>query len=543
MHLRLLTLLCTIVFSNSIVAQSFTRQDTLRGALTPERTWWDLTYYHLDIKVNPLDSTLVGQNTIQYKVMDKPQRMQIDLQPPMKIKRVTQGGKELKWTSEDKAHFIQVNANQTIGSVGEIIVEYGGRPRVSTNPPWTGGFTWSHDSNGKPFTATSCQGDGSSLWWPCKDHPKDEVDSMLISITYPEDLMNVSNGRLRELVEHGDGWNTTHWFVNNPINDYGVNVNIGDYVHFSEVYNGEGGALDCDYWVLKENLDKAKKQFKQVPMMLEAFEHWFGKYPWYDDSFKLVEAPYLGMEHQSSVTYGNGYKNGYRGFDLSRTGEGMKFDFIIIHEAGHEWFANNITYQDVADMWIHEGFTAYSENLYLDYHFGQKSSADYVIGTRKAIQNDRPIIGKYGVSNKGSGDMYYKGANLLHTMRTIINDDGKWRMILRGLNETYYHQTVTTAQVENYIIEKSGINFSKVFDQYLRDARVPTLEYKIDKKRLHYRWADCVDGFDMPLSLNTGSKPMPVKPTTIWQTCKVKKDTNMVEIDRNYYANIKQVNN
>ena len=218
------------------------------------------------------------------------------------------------------------------------------------------------------------------------------------------------------------------------------------------------------------------------------------------------------MEHQSSVTYGNGYKNGYRGFDLSRTGEGMKFDFIIIHEAGHEWFANNITYQDVADMWIHEGFTAYSENLYLDYHFGQKSSADYVIGTRKAIQNDRPVIGKYGVSNEGSGDMYYKGANLLHTMRTIINDDNKWRMILRGLNETYYHQTVTTAQVENYIIEKSGINFSKVFDQYLRDARVPTLEYKIDKKRLHYRWADCVDGFDMPLSLNTGSKPMPVKP-------------------------------
>ena len=291
-HIIRYTLIAVIGISTiSLTAQSFTRQDTLRGALTPERTWWDLTYYHLDIKVNPSDSTLVGQNTIQYKVMDKPKRMQIDLQPPMKIKRVTQGGKELKWTSEDKAHFIQVNANQTIGSVGEIIVEYGGRPRVSTNPPWTGGFTWSHDSNGKSFVATSCQGDGSSIWWPCKDHPKDEVDSMLISVTYPEDLMNVSNGRLRELVEHGDGWNTTHWFVNNPINDYGVNVNIGDYVHFSEVYNGEGGALDCDYWVLKENLDKAKKQFKQVPMMLEAFEYWFGKYPWYDDSFKLVEAP------------------------------------------------------------------------------------------------------------------------------------------------------------------------------------------------------------------------------------------------------------
>ncbi len=541
MHLRILIGISICLISSSIYGQSFTRQDTLRGALSAERTWWDLTYYHLDLKVNPSDSTITGQNTIQYRITDTPRRMQIDLQPPMQIIGVTQGGMELTWTSDDKAHFIHVDTTQSIGSMGEVIVKYGGRPRVSTNPPWTGGFTWSHDSQGQPFVATSCQGDGSSLWWPCKDHPKDEVDSMLISVTYPSDLMNVSNGRLRELVEHGDGWNTTHWFVSNPINDYGVNVNIADYAHFSEVYNGEGGALDCDYWVLKENLDKAKEHFRQVPMMLEAFEHWFGKYPWYEDSFKLVEAPYLGMEHQSSVTYGNGYMNGYRGFDLSRTGEGLKFDFIIIHESGHEWFANNITYQDVADMWIHEGFTAYSENLYLDYHYGQQSSEDYVIGTRKSIQNDRPVIGTYGVSHQGSGDMYYKGANLLHTIRTIINDDNKWRNILRGLNAKFYHQTVTTAQVENYIIDHSGIDFSNVFDQYLRDARFPVLEYRLDKKKINYRWTECLDGFDMPMELNIDDRSMKIKPTTTWQSCKVKKGARMVVANRNYYIELKKV--
>ena len=260
-----------------------------------------------------------------------------------------------------------------------------------------------------PFIASTCQGDGASLWWPCKDHMYDEPDSMLISVNVPDNLMDVSNGRLRSVVRHENKTATYNWFVANPINNYGVNINIGDYVHFSEIFNGEKGALDCDYYVLRENLEKAKEQFKQAPMMLAAFEHWFGPYPFYEDGYKLVEAPYLGMEHQSSVTYGNGFENGYRGTDLSSTGWGLKFDFIIIHESGHEWFANSITYEDIADMWVHESFTNYSENLYVEYYYGKKAGADYVLGSRKNIRNDRPVTGTYNVNSRGSGDMYVQG--------------------------------------------------------------------------------------------------------------------------------------
>jgi aminopeptidase N len=318
-----------------------------------------------------------------------------------------------------------------------------------------------------------------------------------------------------------------------------VNVNIGRYVHWSDVYQGERGALDLNFYVLRDHLDAAKKQFAQVSGMLAAFEHWFGPYPFYEDGYKLVEVPYLGMEHQSSVTYGNGYQNGYRGTDLSGTGWGLKFDFIIIHESGHEWFANNITYKDVADMWIHEGFTAYSENLYVDYHFGKEASADYVIGTRERIQNDRPIIGPYGVNTSGSGDMYYKGANLLHTIRTLIDDDEKWRSILRGLNETFYHQTVTTQEIEQFIIDRSGLDLQPVFDQYLRDVRIPSLEYRWEEgNTLAYRWTNVIDGFAMAAEIRVDGQPYRLAPTTRWQTQRTLARGEVVA-DRNYYISMR----
>ena len=324
---------------------------------------------------------------------------------------------------------------------------------------------------------------------------------MLMSINVPNNLMNVSNGRLRKVSSHDDNTTTYHWFVSNPINNYGVNVNIGDYVKFSEIYDGEKGKLDVDYYVLRYNLEKAKIHFMDVPKMLDAFEHWFGPYPFYEDGYKLVEVPYLGMEHQSSITYGNKYLKGYLGRDPSNTGWGLKFDFIIIHESGHEWFANNITYIDIADMWVHEGFTAYSENLFLNYHNGKEAGADYTIGTRRGIKNEKPIIGIYDVNSKGSGDMYSKGANLLHTIRQITNDDEKWRKTLRGLNKTFYHQTVTSNQVENYISENIGFDLKYVFDQYLRDIRIPTLEYTIKNKEFKYRWSNTIDGFDMHIEV------------------------------------------
>jgi aminopeptidase N len=333
-----------------------------------------------------------------------------------------------------------------------------------------------------------------------------------------------------------DNTTTFTWQVTNPINNYGVNINIGDYVAFSEKYKGEKGELDCQYYVLRNNLAKAKKQFQDVPKMLKAFEHWFGPYPFYEDSYKLVEVPYLGMEHQSSVTYGNGFANGYRGRDLSGTGWGLKFDFIIIHESGHEWFANNITYKDIADMWIHESFTNYSESLFVEYYYGKEAGAAYVRGTRKNIQNDQPIIGQYDVNNEGSSDMYYKGGNMLHTIRQIINDDEKWRQILRGLNSTFYHQTVTTKQIENYISEQAGVDLSSIFNQYLRDTRVPTLEYYFKEKQLVYRWINCVEGFTMTVQIDINGELIRIHPTNDWKTLKVTTANPIVTVDSNYYV-------
>ena len=367
----------------------------------------------------------------------------------------------------------------------------------------------------------------------------DEPDSMAIAVRIPKPLMNVSNGRLRQVTDHGDS-RTYHWFVSNPINNYGVNVNIADYAHFGDTYAGENGDLDLDYYVLPENLEKAKNQFGQVPLMLEAFEHWFGPYPFYEDSFKLVEVPYLGMEHQSSVTYGNGYSNGYLGRDLSGTGWGLKFDFIIIHEAGHEWFANNITYRDIADMWIHEGFTAYSENLYLDYHFGTEAAAAYVIGTRRNIKNDRPLIGTYGVNREGSPDMYYKGANMLHTLRQLVEDDALWRSVLRGLNAEFRHQTVTTAQVEHYMSERTGKNLSAFFDQYLRTTMIPTLEYRRVGDRLEFRYTEIVDGFDMPIRILANGEPRWIFPEADWKSEPLKADA-VLGFDANFYIHKKPV--
>jgi aminopeptidase N len=419
-------------------------------------------------------------------------------------------------------------------------IYYEGYPKIAKRAPWDGGFSWKRDHNGKHFIATSCQGLGASVWWPNKDHMYDEVDSMAISIRVPKDLMNISNGRLRKIEEHNDETTTYHWFVNNPINNYGVNVNIGDYVHFSEKYNGENGELDMDYYVLRDHLEKAKKQFTDAPKMMKAFEYWFGKYPFYEDGFKLVEVPYLGMEHQSSVTYGNQYKKGYLGSDLSGTGWGLKFDFIIIHESGHEWFANNITNKDPADMWIHESFTAYSENLFLDYYYGKEASAAYVIGTRKNIQNDIPIIGQYHVNNSGSGDMYYKGANMLHIIRTLINDDQKWRNILQGINTKFFHKTVTTQEIENYISQQSGLDLTKVFDQYLRTIKIPVFEYKIKNKKIHYRWNKVIHGFNMPVNIISDGKLIQLEPTENWQSKNL--NTETIKVDDNFYVHSNKLN-
>lgn len=516
-------------------AQTFTEQDTLRGSITPEREWWDLNYYHLDIDVNPDEKFINGSNTIRYEVLKPHQVLQVDLQPPLRIEKVTQDGIELEVTHNINAHFIQLTKPQQVGDFNEVIVTYSGHPKEAVRAPWDGGFSWKKDVNGKDFVATSCQGLGASVWWPNKDHMYDEVDSMLISVKAPKGLMNVSNGRLRSIDKET---NTYNWFVSNPINNYGVNVNIGDYIHFDEIYQGEKGVLDMDYYVLKDNLEKAEVHFKDAPKMMQAFEYWFGPYPFYEDSFKLVEVPYLGMEHQSSVTYGNQYKKGYLGRDLSGTGWGLKFDFIIIHEAGHEWFANNITYKDAADMWVHEGFTCYSESLFLDYHYGTEAANAYVQGIRNNIRNDKPIIGIYNVNHEGSGDMYYKGSNILHTLRQVLNDDRKWRTILRSLNSEFYHKTVTTDEIEKVIALEMKRDLKPFFDQYLRTTKIPVFEYKVKGKKVSYRFINTVDNFSLPIKVYINDKPVWLEPSTEWQSKKMKGNLKTLRVDPNFYIEI-----
>lgn len=539
--MKYLFVFCTILICATSAAQTFSRADTLRGSITPERAWWNVTHYDLKVTVNPAVKSIAGSNTITYNVLQPHSVMQIDLQAPMKIDKIVQNGKEISFTSEGNAHFLKLQKKQKPGKEYSITIFFSGKPRIAVRPPWDGGFTWTTDSNGKPFIATANQGIGASVWWPLKDHPSEEPDNgMTIAVTTPKELMDVSNGRLIN-VNETDTSKTWTWKVVNPINAYGVDLNIGDYVHWGEVYRGEKGPLDMDYYVLRENETKGKEQFKQAPKMMEAFEYWFGPYPFYEDGYKLVEAPYLGMEHQSSVTYGNNFENGYLGRDLSGTGWGLKFDFIIIHESGHEWFANNITNKDVADMWIHEGFTCYSENLYLDYYFGKKASSEYVIGLRKNIANDRPIIGFYNVDSEGSSDMYYKGANTLHTLRQLIEDDEKWRSILRGLNQEFYHQTVTSAQVEEYISKATGIDLSAFWNQYLRTTKIPIVEYATDGNTLKFRYVAIVPGFDMPvIALVNGSEEW-IFPTSEWKTKAFSSPIESFQIKKDFYVESKKI--
>ena len=523
-------------------SQEFTRQDTLRGSITPERAWWDLQHYDLQVEVFPSEKTIKGTNTVTYTVLKKNDVMQIDLQSPMKLEKAVQNKKELKITSEGNAHFINLTKDQKKGKEYKVTLHFSGKPQAAKNAPWDGGFSWKEDKNGKPFIATSNQGIGASIWWPNKDHAYDEPDNGVdLAITVPSSLVAVGNGRLQK-TDDNDATKTWHWKVVNPINNYGININIGDYVNFSEEYKGEKGTLDMDYWVLSYNLEKAKEQFKQAPKMMEAFEHWFGPYPFYEDSFKLVEVPYLGMEHQSSVTYGNKYKNGYLGRDLSGSGWGMKFDFIIIHEAGHEWFANNITNIDVADMWIHEGFTNYSESLYVDYHFGKEAASEYVVGLRRSIRNDRPIIGTYNVQHEGSSDMYNKGGNILHTLRQLVEDDKIWREILRGLNKEFYHQTVSSKQVEEYISEKSDIDLTEFWNQYLRTVKIPKVEYKIDGKNLQFRYVNSIENFDMPVIAIVNENEEWIFPTSEWKTKEFSEAIESASIKKDFYVESKQVN-
>ncbi|WP_426061394.1 M1 family metallopeptidase [Hymenobacter sp. B1770] len=523
---------------------TFTRADSLRGGQTPLRTCYDLNYYHLDVKLDPAKRFISGSNLFRYTATQDFTRLQFDLFANLKVEKVLYKGKEVPYTREANAVFVTFPTTIAKGSRDEFTVQYSGNPIVAKKAPWDGGMVFSQDAKGKPWVATACQGTGASIWWPTKDQQADEVDSMLISVSVPNGLKNISNGRLRKTTKLKGGYTRFDWAVRNPINNYDVALNVGDYQHISGgTYPGEKGPLTLDYWVLPENLAKAKKQFADnVRPMLKSMEYWFGPYPFYEDGYKLVEAPHLGMEHQSAVAYGNKYQNGYLGRDRSATGWGSKWDFIIIHESGHEWFGNNITTKDIADMWVHESFTTYSEALFVESQFGKQAGQEYIHGQRRNIQNDGPIIGPYGVNQEGSGDMYDKGSNMLNMLRTVINDDAKWRQLLRGLSSTFYHQTVTGQQVIDYFNRESGQDLTKIFDQYLRHPSIPTLEVRFENNEPVARWISNVPGFDMPVRMRVrGGEyqfiPLTTKFEPIKQLAGATRET--LEVDTfNYYIGV-----
>ncbi len=517
--------------------QKFTRQDTLRGTITPERAWWNVLHYAVTVEPDYVTKTIQGEVTIKFMALKAGNKMQIDLQQPMEIVGMRLNEKDVSFVRDGNVAIATLPSTLAAGGTYQLSIGYQGKPREAVNPPWDGGWIWAKDQQGRPWMSVACQGLGASVWYPCKDHQSDEPDEGAdLFIVVPDSLMAVGNGRLIN-TESQNRKKTYHWQVKNPINNYNIIPYIGKYVTWHENFKGEKGNLDCDYWVLDYELEKAKEQFKQAPEMLSCFEEWFGPYPFYEDGFKLVQSPHLGMEHQSAVAYGNEFRNGYSVTDLSGSGWGLKWDFIIVHESGHEWFANNITTNDIADMWVHEGFTNYSETIFTTCKFGVEAGNDYVIGTRARIQNDKPVIGPYGVNEGGSGDMYYKGGNLLHTIRQIINDDNKFKQILRGLNQTFYHKTTDSKTVEAYISKQAGKDLSKVFDQYLRTVQIPQLEYKISGGKLQYRWTDCITGFNMPVKVNGGKW---ITPGTSWQTMSLSAGTSDLTVDRNFYIRVKK---
>ncbi|AEV97408.1 peptidase M1 [Niastella koreensis] len=543
-----------LIISTSCAAQplgkklQFTHQDTLRGTITPERAWWNVLRYDIQVTPDYGSKTIQAQNRITIQVLKPENKLQLDLQEPMIIDSiflfkdlVSTERLNLTFVREGNAWFVTM-PNLAANSKPILEVNYHGKPREAVRPPWDGGWIWTKDKMGRPWMSVACQGLGASVWYPCKDHQSDEPDNgASLSITVPDTLVAVGNGRLQSKTPHNNGTTTYTWAVKNPINNYNIIPYIGKYVTWHENFAGEKGNLDCDYWVLDYDLDKAKKQFTQADKMLKCFEYWFGPYPFYEDGYKLVEAPHLGMEHQSAVAYGNKFENGYLGRDLSGTGWGLKWDFIIVHESGHEWFANSITSNDIADMWVHEGFTNYSETLFTTCEYGVEAGNEYLIGTRAGIRNDIPIIGPYGVNQEGSGDMYPKSGNMLHTIRQIINNDSAFRNILRGLNKTYYHKTVTSKEVEAYISREAKIDFSKVFDQYLRTTQIPVLEYAIKGKDLKFRFTDCVKGFGMPVKVTIGKDEKWIRANEDW-TIISGANTGNFTVDKNFYINTKKVN-
>lgn len=543
---------------------AYTHADTLRGSNGRGRDWWDVKDYVLSVDIDNANKKISGYTKIKFTIVKPPSdTMQIDLQDQMILEKAwltesdsiydgIRNVKNIIFQKEGNVYWLVFPFNKyNVGESHEICLEFSGKPRIARNPPWDGGFIWGKDSTGNPWISVACQGLGASAWWPCKDAQWDEPDSGITISFQSADTTNsiISNGKggKNGMSAHFDPFHKTivgqeeqvwRWKVKNPINLYDVTFYMGDYVHWSDTMMGEKGILNLDFYALRYNEAKARAQFKIVKPMLHCFEYWMGPYPFYEDGYKLVEAPHLGMEHQSAVAYGNNYKMGYRGMDRSGTGVGLLFDFIIVHESGHEWFGNNVTAYDIADNWIHEGITTYTEAMFAECQFGKEKAFEYLIGQRRNIRNSSPVIGNYGVNSEGASDMYDKGATVMHMIRIMMHDDDKFRSMLRTISEKWYHGMVTSKELEQYMSDYTGLDLKVFFDQYLRSTKIPELEYYIKKDKLHYRFNNILDGFTLPVEATNGEKTIIIQPTASWQSTRWKGGYN-ISFSKDLYIKVK----
>lgn len=539
MHKHLLLAILCLLTIHLIAAQEFTRQDSLRGTLSPQRTCYDVTFYDLHVRVNPEEKTFRGYNTIHFQVMEDFKTLQIDLFENLEITKITWGKQQLAFEREGNATFVTFPKKQKKGNNTAISVYYGGKPKIAVYPPWRGGLSWEKDTQGRNWIGISCQGLGASVWYPNKDHQSEEPDSMRIACEVPSDLFCVANGNLRSTQKLKDNYTLYEWFVSYPINNYCVSLNIAHYAHFSDTYTAEDGeTLALDYYVLDYNVEKAQKHFKQVKPMLACFEKLFGKYPFWNDGFAMVETPYWGMEHQSAIAYGNNYKGNPFNADYD-------FDYIIIHESGHEYWGNSITTADIADMWVQEGFCTYTEALYIECMYSKADYQKYMNGL-KMISNDRPILGKKGVNARGSDDMYRKGAWILHTLRSVLNNDEAWFKLIKGIAQNFERSITTSDAVIAFIQEQIQEDVSSFFEQYLEYRYPPKLEYKLQQKgkeyQLSYRWKTDVKNFQMKLRLeDTNNNLIAINPSQEWQEISVKNSINWSKCKEAYYIFLEEM--
>ncbi|HKR01345.1 MAG TPA: M1 family metallopeptidase [Pyrinomonadaceae bacterium] len=512
------------------------RADLLRGAYGPYRANNDLLYYHLDVRVDPSKKYLSGKNTIRFRMLKSDARIQLDLHDALHVDKILFGTTPLKYEREEGAVFVDFPQPLRAGRVYSIDFYYSGNPVEAGR---FGGITFKKDPQGRVWINTSCEDEGASVWWPNKDQWRDEVESMRISVAVPNELVDVSNGKFVGKTDLKDGYTRWDWLVQYPINNYNVSLNIGNYVHFGDRL----GDLPLDFYVLPESLEKARKQFAQARGMMEAFQHYFGEYPFKRDGYKLIEAPYSGMEHQSAVTYGNRFANGYLERDWTGVGISPRFDFIIIHESGHEWFGNAVSAADRSDMWIHEGWTTYLECLYVEYMYGHDSYLKYTNAYKSKVKNQRPVVAERGVNATPPQDQYFKGALFLHTLRSIVDDDKIWWTLLRDFYRHFKYRNIMTEDVAGFFNHRTGKDLTPIFDQYLRHTAIPILELKFDEANteVSYRWKADEKAFNMPVRVGAKDDWQLIWPTSEWKTMKtrLKKDDFSAATDL-YYIDVKK---